>query len=435
MIGRTNALLCLWTCFGLAVAGCTTADLADDGEEQAKAVEPESGDDDSLVDSRTIVDERPFDIEAITEAVEQSGDESLDEAIGALGMRPDSEYCDGAPCRDCQEGTDKSFVVDEADLAVRSCCSINTCVSQWSFDDGQSTLVVIGDPVEPVVISPDARSVVLPSQAWSGDGEAIAVVALDELEAMAQPIDESSPVVIDRQLVDQARWTLEAESLHRLQALSARAIEEGQTPCQTGVHLPTLFEQSDDADPLSEGVLVGAVRWASPSNLVADTIDPGREDTSSTLMQLDLEGECMERFTARDQWSRVSADVAVDEPFSWVSTTAELLDDGERPFTRINGQLLVRGEIDDVGKLGSRDIAADVYDGGQPVADESIAVARRAIGRPEIDWLLQYDESPHAVSDPAIDSPWFRQGDVVKAEVTIVVDGAIDDPEVHLSVQ
>lgn len=425
MITRITATLTIMALFALSISDCTGPESADE-DERAEAVEsaPEAEDIDDSVAAAEIFDGREFDVERLAEAVDEAGDERATEALGSMGMIPESELCDGGPCTSCEVGAESRFFVEEAGLAVRSCCDDTDCITQWYFEDDEASLIIVGDGVGPADVSPDGRAVALIRHAvvgeWPGGDstdedlaaaeEAVAVVDIDELQRRAQPDAEPTPVLVASQALEFADWTLYADDLRGLEALSARAVQEGQEPCEAGVHLPTLFELAEGADPLSPALMVELLRWVDDSTLLAKSYD-----SAGTWMLLDVQTECMERFAMSRQPSRISPAVEVEEPMRWELGHAATI--GETPSLT-----MVYGQLYDPEGVWPEHIEVTVFVDGDQVAADSVAVARRYVSGAEIEWSMHTDQSLDVVADPALDVSRAYEDGVAATPVTILVE-------------
>ncbi len=303
----------------MVAVGCAASESAGD-DEQAIAVAPEdeqqvsdsedrADDLDETADAEGPVEEsEPVDLIArlsqsrldsqqFARVADEAPHSGPGQTLGALGLLPDSERCDGEPCNYCELGTEDTFEFEEQSLSARSCCAgEDQCVMELYFGDDDSSVAIVDGAIGEAHFSSDARSVVVSSQARSTGDEEIFFVQLEQLRAMARPIDEGTPVVASGELRDEAPFRLSADAVHRLEALSARAVEEGERECDTGHHLPTLFELSEDAEPLSDSLEITFERWDDDDRLVMSTLADG---AGQTTMTVDPESHCMQRVDAR----------------------------------------------------------------------------------------------------------------------------------------
>ncbi len=435
MVTGTTRILALMTLFALFIQACTASEIADD-DERAEAVEPtaEAADTEESTAAVQSLDDREFDVEALSEAGEDRGDDGATELLGSLGLMPQSRLCDGGPCARCEVGSESLFASEDADVVVHSCCDVEGCVNQWFFDDGDSAVVTIGELPEPAYFSPDGRYVVVQDRSISGaeaqdsGDSAVMVAELEALRDRAHPVDETPTMLVSADLKELATWTLGAEEIHRLEALSARAIQEGEEHCDQGVHLPTLIELSQDAVPITDLLRLKALRWTRDGELLLETTG---EEPGFTSVEVAVDTECMQRFSTTEDWPEVALLTGADSEFAPEDFVAHAFPGGERgPGVLIRG--LVYQHSHGPGGSKASDFEVSVYDGGDLVDDDDIVVARRRIAPAEIDWATRHRVSPRELADPRLDHPVTRDGDVNLIPVSIVVFAEAEELQIYL---
>ncbi len=424
----------VWVLAG--VLGCAATEEVED-EEQAVAMEPEDvqTSPEDVVASVGEVTQQEQVSQALSESIvdaepsiddfEPSGDEEILQTLGALGMLSTSDLCDDGPCRFCEVGSEASFEVQRRSVALRSCCEgEQRCLSQIYFGDDQTSLVFVGQAVEPVHFSPSADAVVVsPSISSDGDGELYSV-AVDELRDSAQPVEEPTPLYTAADLRDRAAWSISATRIHRLEGLSARAVEEarGAGECDgDAVSLPRLFEISRDATPLSERLQIDFERWTEAGEwLLTSTSD----DTGWTTMLIDPTTQCMERTAHHPGAAQVGVEVQIEEPLHFHKTSARRIAVGERghEWTVIRGVLSAEEGAVDRFDDGLR-LEASARTGGDRWLEESsvLAVARQ-VSASELDWWSRSGESLAELRRSELDAPRRYDDGHWHVPVTILVD-------------
>lgn len=283
----------------LFIGGCAASETADEPPEP-EAVEPapDEADDASAQGDpqqmRRALDESVVDGEEFARLADETADEEVRKTLDVMGVLPTAGRCDGGPCEVCEIGDREVFELADTPLAVRTCCvDGDHCFSEIYFGDDDTTIGVIDGALEAHQFSVRARWLVVATEAHSeADGDLFAVET-DGLRHRAGPVDEPTPVVDTDELRRRAQWSLDVSRLHRVEALSARAVEEAQHECGDGHHLPTLLALADEATPLTKRLDVVFERWTERGVMVFTTRADGAGETT---MYVDPDTECMERY-------------------------------------------------------------------------------------------------------------------------------------------
>lgn len=443
--GLRPAWVVMAVIFGSVIGGCAATEGVD-GEDEAVAVatpaqdvdDPQKVDKSQKDAAEAVSDEPPrerltdafsalsLDPQTLNEGDQQALDEQSIDTLGALGILPSSQLCDGAPCGFCEAGVEASFQLDAEPIAVRSCCEDKgRCVSQIYFGDDESSLALVGDGLEPIHFSLDQQKVVLsPSGSTVDDGE-IFFVYIEDLRARAQPVEENTPVFGSEEFSVQSSFGLKVRDMHRLENLSARALDEARSECEAGdsVYLPELFRLSEDATPLTERLEIEFERWSRDGELVLTSISNGEGWTS---MIIDPPSRCMKRYARGEPSQERIAEVQLEESLRFEKHASERLNFGDRR----EGLVVIRGElvVDAIsGDPGERlRLDATVRHGDQWIDDRSVAVASRHVSDAEFDWWSRGDDGIDELAPPELDAALSYQDGRWHLPVTIIVDGDAD---------
>lgn len=274
--GWSAALYALVMAGMVVSSGCASQESADH-EQEAVAVGAEPAED----------EERDGDGDGEDGAEDHRA--GADEAPGAASP--------GAAFREdrCQSGDGEpgaEFFVDQASIHVQQCCDdSHQCLWELTFAGGDKSLAISGDDVDAERFSPDGRFLLL----TTSEERTYFSVPVDRLQALADDSDDArAPITVD-ELAEDAAWTLDVDAVHRLEALSARAVDEAREKCDSGVHLPTLLERAEGAEPHSDRLDVEFEGWRTDSTVELSTKN---SDGGATTMRVDVDTECMERTVA-----------------------------------------------------------------------------------------------------------------------------------------
>lgn len=272
----------LWVASMVAVAAsaCAAGESSDDEEIRAIAQAPAQADEAERAE------------EPMEPGAEQQEDAAAVESSVITGPADEALAHPG----EC-EGRTTTFEIDHGELVVGVCCSSGAgCETQLTFAGSGDHLVVEGQALDEIQFSPRANWLIISTAASSTDGTALGVVAVDDLRALAGPVDQA-PVGLGMDDLEQAvSWKLRADALHRFERLSARAGDEAARHCEEGFHLPTLIELAADATPYSQWLELTFDGWTDDERLMATSIT---DDGGRTVLYVDLTTECMERYDAR----------------------------------------------------------------------------------------------------------------------------------------
>lgn len=413
-----------------AAVGCASQESSD-GEQAAMAVAP--GDDET---GSTPGGDRGewagnngefsarLTSEVLKRAAEASSDPRAGEIVESLGLSPDSDQCGGEPCDICDIGWYSATDYDE-DLSIHSCCSGEGCLHEFQFGEGQRRLGLFGPPVEPTRFGPD--SIVLePRGATEADGRVWAGL-LKLLEKTARRADDRPAVVGVADLGDEARWRLDVDEIHRLEALPARAIQEAREGCQQGVHLPTLGQMSPDASPRSERLELQFERWLDDREVLLTATTDG---THTSRLRVDVDSMCMVR-TSDPSGASIDVDVQVGPELWWHGRQTRRLATDDGPVVVVRGQLLgvVEPGLDRQWAAARQGLKVTGRNELQPADEFEIRVLRRHVSDAELRAWRAGKLDDEQLGDPGLEVP-VRSRDAQRSiPVTIVVEDeeAVDE--------
>lgn len=383
----------------LLASGCAPGGEVADELAQAEAVpaEPETqqkqqeSPEPIVSDEPVTVDDPPrfepldvtLDRQQLAERIDEAPDSELANIAGALAITPDATECDGEPCEICEIGWSATHRPAETSMTVHSCCAQQGCFNEIRFSDDELALGLFGESFTNTAVSPDGERVAVFSSADTEGDEPVAVVDTDVLRQLAAPADEPLALVDRRELLDEASWALQPADLHRLEALSARAVEEAQQECDEGSHLPTLIELAEDAEPLSDRLQIEFERWLDSDRVLVAT--RSGDDESLTALVLDLETECMVRTSRPDRWAPLRTHLIAPENRRWEPADAFRID-GEEVSTGVVRGVLFSQTAPETATTQAEHLAAAIRIGDERFDVDSGDIALRMIG--DAEWLL-----------------------------------------------
>lgn len=396
------------TCL-LVIAGCAAQEMS--GDEEAVAVEP-----DEELEERTdqaIEESKGLEFSVIVD--DESRGELSD--LGMVRIDDDRVSCD------IEGGMWTSvFDVDAADLVVSNCCDRGgACLTTLTFVDDESHLAMTGRNLETRDFSPDGRRVTVVAAATSGGAvPALAIADVEDLRRQAVPVDEAPPIIPADEGADLAAWQLEARALHKLEGLSARALDEARGDCEEGHHLPTLIELAEEGQPISSELDLYFERWLDDGDLLLSTGDDGPGGTAIVLEQ---PSQCMVRTGFADDPQELSGIVHVPDGFRFEIFGVNRFTVGDESRVVVSGMVSQPRGGDAPDSPFSMGATVDGHDSAQ--------VLHRLVNHQEIFWWLARGADPNLLDQVSPSAP-RRYAEAWRQLVTIVIDGEGDEFAVEL---
>ncbi len=369
--------------FMVAAAGCATSeDSATDDEAQAMAVEPQ--------------------------------EEPTPEAPELLASF-EAYFTDAGAPRPEQVGQEFQTLVPRADLAIHTYCVDATCDNHITVDaaDGPRSFRLSGTPIKAHHISDDGTTLAWPTHGQSSDDSQVAFLAIDALADQAQDIDGHPPE-------DVITHRLSPTPLHRLSALSARAVDEARDQCSgDAVHLPTLMDLSADSEPLSDELHIHFESWIDDDRAIFSTTT---EHPGWSALILDLHTECMERYSTTEPWDEVAIDLHGPDHLAITTHEASAIgdDDPRADMALLTATLFVDADHQDLlDRLIEAPEATPDTDTGA-----SATLIPRHVHPAELDWWHRQERESRRLQSSSDDPPTLeRQDGRYGLPISIVIDG------------
>ena len=388
----------------MALQGCATSeDGTTDEEAQATVVEPQEESDDPTADE---ADEAPEQDAAPPQVL--SSFEAFFAAEGAA-----------APADDLRQ---YRSLIPRADMAIETQCHGMRCENLITFD-GQRELLLQGPAIAQHHLSPDGSTLAWPSTASNSLDESILFIPVADLADLAAQPGDDAPRPGSSELAGLSTDHIEVDALHRVEPLSARALEEARQDCSSedAVHLPTFLELSADAEPYSEALQISFERWIDDDQWLFSTESDGDNWTS---MNVDTTTDCMERFSTNEPWPTFDLDLEGPQHTTIAIDDAWTLPDGDHrsPMALITATI----HTDEAHE----ETLDALIDGIEAHVDHDVqaTVLPRHLHLAELDWWHRQDRSTSALKPETQDPPTLIYGaGGYGLPISIVVDGQAPD--------